>query len=102
MKFMTSRPCRYNSYVVYPSDLYDLPLEKIAGIAAREGYRASSTGTMVEVDMEGTLFVLYRTGRLLISPCSSSEEAYERGMNFFSMLEKRIRLDTYMLQEGLI
>ncbi len=87
IKLGTVRPCRGGSYVVYPSPVYNLPLRDCTKALRRRGFDATEEGAMVIVQAENVSFTLYRTGRLLILPCGTSEEAVEKAREIFSVLE---------------
>ncbi|MBX8638100.1 MAG: hypothetical protein KIY11_07065 [Thermoplasmata archaeon] len=87
MKLGTVRPCTGESYVVYPAPIYDLPLGDCAKALRRNGFAAREEGAMVVVQKEDVSFTLYRTGRLLVLPCRTAEEAVRRSREIFSVLE---------------
>ncbi len=87
MDFLSARPCTGNSYVVYPAQIYNLPLEDCGKVFGRKGYQVRGAGLMVDVVIDGSVCTLYRTGRLLINPCSDRETAVQTATRLFSVLE---------------
>ena len=100
MDFLTARQCTGNSYVVYPVQMYDLPLAECGTLLSRAGYGVTGLEFMINATGADRIFTLYRTGRLLISPCSDKETALQCAAEFFGVIEKDSRLSKLLEQEG--
>jgi hypothetical protein len=87
MKLGIVRPCTADSFVVYPEPIYDLPLKECARVLKRHGFTVRQEGAMVVVLQKDVSFTLYRTGRLLVLPCRTGEEAVKRAKEIFGILE---------------
>ncbi len=87
MKLGTVRPCTGDSFVVYPAQIYVLPLRECARALKRHGFTVRQEGAMVVVQQRDVSFTLYRTGRLLVLPCRTEEEAVKRAREVFGVLE---------------
>lgn len=100
IEFLSVRPCTGNSYVVYPARIYELPLRKCATTLEKAGFRVNDMELMVSAVSDGPLFTLYRTGRLLISPCHDEETALREAEVFFSIIMRNAQLSKLLNEEG--
>lgn len=100
MEFLAARPCTGSSFVVYPVQMYDLPLRKCSVALERAGFRVSNMELMVSAVSDGPVFTLYRTGRLLITPCHDEESALREAEGFFGVLLKSSILAKVLEEEG--
>jgi hypothetical protein len=80
------RPCTGNAYVVYPGSIYNLPLDKCASALRRRRIRVRLENLMLNIMFSNCSCTLYRTGRLLVTPCSSEQEALRIARELFGML----------------
>ncbi|MBX8633667.1 MAG: hypothetical protein M1351_09620 [Candidatus Thermoplasmatota archaeon] len=102
IEFGFVRPCTGNAYVVYPSTVYDLPLAKCASALKRKGIRVKPDDMMINVMYNGHSCTLYRTGRLLVTPCSSEEEALKTARGLFDLLvQDRKMTDSFKRAEAI-
>ena len=100
MEFLAARPCTGNSFAVYPAQMYELPLRKCAAALEKAGFRVSNMEMMVTAVSDGPVFTLYRTGRLLITPCHDEGTALSEARVFFSIMMKNGQLARVLEQEG--
>lgn len=100
MEFLAARPCTGNSYVVYPARMFDLPLKECCRVLKAGGYRVTDLKTMVDASSGRETFTLYRTGRLLISPCSEKEAAIRQAGELFGVLERDAKLGHLLREDG--
>ncbi len=100
MDFLTARPCTGNSYVVYPSRLYELPLAECGRVLKKNGCKVRESGFMIDIDLPGHTCTLYRTGRLLVNPCVDEETALQQANRIFGLIEKNPRLSLLLKERG--
>lgn len=100
MDFLTARPCTGNSYVVYPSRLYELPLAECGRVLKKHGCRVRDTEFMIDIEVAGRTCTLYRTGRLLVNPCADEKTALEHAGLVFGLIEKNPELSHLLRERG--
>ncbi|MBX8632398.1 MAG: hypothetical protein KIY12_01545 [Thermoplasmata archaeon] len=80
------KPCGHDAFVVYPTRLYNLEMKRCADVLKKGGMDAVLSGITVNIRMKGFTSTLYRTGRLLVVPCSSGSDAIRVADSVFSVL----------------
>lgn len=81
------RQCRGDAFVVYSREMLKLDMGRCAALLRRYGYSVFLSGPMLSATQKGKVLTLYPSGRMLISPCMSRDEAISVASNVFKLLE---------------
>lgn len=80
--------------------MYDLPLSVCARALEKGGCKVRSAGLMIDIVLGDISCTLYRTGRLLVNPCSDEKAAIACAMQVFGILEKNRVLSRLLGENG--
>ncbi|MEM3852115.1 MAG: hypothetical protein QXP70_03850 [Methanomassiliicoccales archaeon] len=100
MKFGLVRKCRGDAYVVYPMNMLSLDMQRCAKMLENSGMDVTYSEFMLNANEHfSEHYTLYRTGRLLISPCPDEKAALIMAKHFYELLSRDGKV-ARMLSEG--
>jgi TATA-box binding protein (TBP) (component of TFIID and TFIIIB) len=87
IKFLVVRLCNQETTSIVPKVPIRYDLEKAVKILEGDGYKVTDPGVMIVATKDNVEVTLYRSGRLLITPTKSKEEAGQLAESFYRTIE---------------
>jgi len=87
MKFKVISLCKKDAMSVVPQDVVRYDLVRCAEILRSKGFEVKDPGVMVRASRGGIETVLYKNGRMMVSPAESKEIVREIAEEFYAMVE---------------
>ncbi|MDD1773214.1 MAG: hypothetical protein LUQ14_01145 [Methanomassiliicoccales archaeon] len=87
MKFKVISLCKKDAMSVVPQEVVRYDLERCAEILRSKGFEVKDPGVMVRASRAGIETVLYKNGRMMVSPAENKETVREIAEEFYAMVE---------------
>ncbi|MDD1767267.1 MAG: hypothetical protein LUQ27_01695 [Methanomassiliicoccales archaeon] len=87
MKFKVISLCKKDAMSVVPQQAVKYDLEKCAEILRSKGFEVKDPGVMVRASRDGTEIVLYKNGRMMVSPAENKDTVRAIAEEFYVIVE---------------
>jgi TATA-box binding protein (TBP) (component of TFIID and TFIIIB) len=87
MKFKVISLCKKDAMSVVPQEVVRYDLARCAEILRSKGFEVKDPGVMVRASRGGIETVLYKNGRMMVSPAENKEIVREIAEEFYAMVE---------------
>ena len=87
MKFKVVSLCKKDAMSVVPLEVVRYDLERCAEILRSKGFEVKDPGVMVRASRGGTETILYKNGRMMVSPAESKEYVKAIAEEFYAIVE---------------